>query len=144
MKTAIKILLIITTSIIAMCFSFIYYAFSKPPRNIETEIPSFIMDAYDLHTEFSYFQETSTHKYANNVVQISGTITEIVQSEKNVTITLVDIKKGIDCTLSKKTIENNQDLINDLIPGDPICLKGKCDGVDMIMGVVLTNCFICN
>ncbi len=144
MKSIIKILLIITISIIVVCFTLIYYAFSKPHRNIETETPSFILQANELHSEFAYFQETSINLYANKVVQIYGTVAKITRHDKNITIILVDTEKGVDCTLSIKTIENNQHLINNLLPGDHICLKGKCDGVDLIMGVVLTNCFICN
>ena len=37
---------------------------------------------------------------------------------------------------------NEKEIINQLQLGDKISLKGKCDGFDMIMGVVLTRCYI--
>jgi preprotein translocase subunit YajC len=87
--------------------------------------------------------ENATHlKYGDKVLQVSGDIAELSVEGYQVSITLNDEMEGVNCSLDSIAIVQNKELINQLKLGDKITLKGKCDGFDMIMGVVLTRCYI--
>ena len=144
MKTGLKIFLIILTVALIAGSSSVYYIFNKPHRNIDLESPAYIIDAKSLFSEFSSDESFANQTYSNQIVQVTGNITEIFIDEYQISIVLNDNIKGVNCELDKLTINRNKNHINSLKLGDQITLKGKCDGFDMIMGVVLTRCFIIN
>ena len=122
--------------------STVYYVFNKPHRNVADEPPSFTMNATALYTEYSSDEEASNLKFADKVVQVSGEIAELSIDGYQVSVVLNDEMEGVSCALDSMTIDNHKSVINALKIGDIITLKGKCDGFDMIMGVVFTRCFI--
>ena len=83
-----------------------------------------------------------SYKYGDKVIQVTGKIVEIVKDSTEVSIVLNDEMEGVNCALNTKTVEENLNKINNFQVGDEISLKGKCDGFDMIMGVVLTQCYL--
>lgn len=52
--------------------------------------------------------------------------------------------EAVNCAIDSISVVHSQAFLNDLKIGDQISLKGKCDGLDMIMGVVLTRCYMLN
>ena len=120
----------------------VYYVFNKPHRNILGETPAYIMPAASLFGAFSEDENASLAKYGDQVIQVKGAIANISNEGYNVTLILDDEMEGVSCTLDSLSIAENQELINNLKNGDTVELKGKCDGYDMIMGVVLTRCFM--
>jgi len=144
MKISVKIFLIITVVGLVTGFSTIYYVFNKPHRNIEEESPSFTMDATVLYGDFSNDEVFANDKYGDKVIEVKGEIAELTVESYRVSIALNDEMEGVNCALDSLTVVKNKGMINSLKVGDPITLKGKCDGFDMIMGVVLTQCFIVN
>ena len=142
MKKGLKIFLIIAVVGMITGLSTVYYVFNKPHRNVEGETPSFTMNATALYTEYSSDEEASNLKFADKVVQVSGEIAELSIDGYQVSVVLNDEMEGVSCALDSMTIDNNKSAIDALKIGDLITLKGKCDGFDMIMGVVFTRCFI--
>lgn len=142
MKKSIKIVLIIVVVGLITGFSTIYYVFNKPHRNVEGEAPAFKMEAAALYNEFSKDETIANEKFGNKVIQVSGSIAELSKNDYEVSIVLNNEVEGVNCMLDSMAIVQNKTLIDNLKIGDKISLKGKCDGFDMIMGVVLTRCFI--
>ena len=142
MNTGLKIFLIVLAAALIAGSSSVYYVFNKPHRNIDLESPAYNIDAKSLFNEFSNDESFANQTYSNQIVQVTGNIAEIFMDEYQVSIVLNDNIKGVSCELDKLTIDRNKTNIKSLQIGDQITLKGKCDGFDMIMGVVLTRCFI--
>ena len=124
--------------------SSVYYVFNKPHRNIDLETAAYTVDAKSLFNEFNVDQALSNKTYVDQVVQVTGVIAELFIDKYQVSIVLNNEQQGVSCELDSLTIDRNEAIINSLKIGDQITLKGKCDGFDMIMGVVLTRCFIIN
>lgn len=139
MKKGIRIFILISVTAV---FLVIIYLFNKPCRNIETETPSYSMAAETLFNIYSIDEDMSNERYSNRVIQVSGKIAEILKENQQISIILFDTRNSVDCVLDGITIKANQSFVNKLKVGDKITIKGKCDGFDMIMGVVLTRCFI--
>lgn len=142
MKKSVKIFLIVVGVGLVTGLSTVYYVFNKPHRNIEKESPSFTMEATTLYSDFSNDEIVANDKYADKVVEIKGEVVELTVEDFQVSIVLNDEMEGVNCALDSLTVVENKAMIKSLKVGDPIKLKGKCDGFDMIMGVVLTQCFI--
>jgi hypothetical protein len=142
MKAGLKITLIILAIALIAGSSSVYYIFNKPHRNIEIETPAYTIEAESLYNEFNKDEVFANQTYVDQVVQVSGTIVELFIDEYQISIVLSDNIEGVSCELDSLTIDREESIINSLKIGDQITLKGKCDGFDMIMGVVLTRCFI--
>ena len=142
MKGGLKIFLIVLAVFLIAGSSSIYYIFNKPHRNIDLEAPAYTLNAKSLFNEFSNDEAIANHTYGDQIVQVSGIIVELFVDEYQISIVLYNELKGVSCELDSLTIDRNKSIINSLKIGDQITLKGKCDGFDMIMGVVLTRCFI--
>jgi len=144
MKKSVKIFLIIVVVGLVTGLSTVYYVFNKPHRNIEKESPSFTMAAAALYSDFNNDEVGANDKYADKVIEVKGEIVELTIENYQVSIVLDDEMEGVNCGLDSLTVVKNNEMIKSLKVGDAITLKGKCDGFDMIMGVVLTQCFIIN
>lgn len=142
MKKGLKIFLIIAVVGLITGLSTVYYVFNKPHRDVENEKPAYSLKAAGLFAEFDSNETLSNEMFGNQVLQVTGNIAEISIDGYQVSITLNDEMEGVNCALDSLSIHENKDFINKLSIGDEITLKGKCDGFDMIMGVVLTRCFI--
>jgi hypothetical protein len=137
MKNRFNIVLIVLTVFLLTGVSVIYYVFNKPHRNIEIETPAYVIDSITLIDDFNTDEKLANQMYVDQVILVSGTVTEFFIDSDQISIFL---NNGISCELD--TINKNESFINALAIGDQIKLKGKCDGFDMIMGVVFTRCFI--
>ncbi|NOR88548.1 MAG: hypothetical protein GQ527_13165 [Bacteroidales bacterium] len=142
MKKGLKIFLIIAVVGMITGLSTVYYVFNKPHRDVENEKPAYSLKAAALFEEFNSNETVSNERFGDQVLQVTGDIAEISVEGYQVSITLNEEMEGINCALDSLSVNENKDFINRLTIGDKITLKGKCDGFDMIMGVVLTRCFI--
>jgi hypothetical protein len=120
------------------------YVFHKPQRNIGKEKPAYIMSARQLYREFSNSEDSSNIKYGDKVIEITGPITDVTLNSNDGSITLLDEISGINCSFDSITLAEHRVEMEKIKPGDEITIKGKCDGFDMIMGVVLTRCVLIN
>jgi hypothetical protein len=137
-----KIIYIIGAFGLIIGFGTLYYIFNKPERNIVKEKPSFIMTAEQLYKEFSTKEDSSYILYGDKVVEVTGPVMDITINNNGASLTLLDEISGINCSFDSISVAEHQDELKMIKTGDEITLKGKCDGYDMIMGVVLTRCVI--
>ncbi len=142
MKKWLKIILIIAVVGIFAGAGTVYYIFNMPHRDVEHEKLAYTIEASMLYSEYSNNEEAGNSKFGNKVIQVSGKIAEISRDAYQVSITLADPMEGVNCALDSITIVDNKAFVESLKENDTITLKGKCDGFDMIMGVVLTRCYI--
>ncbi len=144
MKKGLKIFLIIAVIGLVAGLSTVYYIFNMPHRDVENEAPAYTIEASALFEEYNNDEDATHIKYGDKILQVNGKIAELSIEGYQVSITLNDEMEGVNCSLDSIAIAQNMELINQLKLGDNITLKGKCDGFDMIMGVVLTRCYIIN
>jgi hypothetical protein len=97
----------------------VYNYIYKSHRNIETETTSFVSTASDLVDEFVSDIETSTEKYLDKVVEISGFVTKVDHA-------VLEIDNNVSCYFDK-AITNTQ-LLN-----KKIIIKGRCIGFDELL-----------
>lgn len=142
MKKGLKIALIIVGVGILSGLGTVYYIFNKPARNVEGEKPSFTMEAKALFDEYNTDEEAGNLKFGDKVIQVKGKIVEMTNENAAVSFVLNDGMEGVNCALDSMEIVDKKAEIAKIKVGDEISLKGKCDGFDMIMGVVLTRCYI--
>ena len=142
MKKGLKIFLIVAIIGIIGGLGTVYYVFNKPHRDVEGEKPAYTLEAKTLFEEFNIDEEAGNLKFGDKVLQVTGKIVEITSENSEVSIILSDEMEGVNCSLDSITIVQHKTEVDALQVGDDITLKGKCDGFDMIMGVVLTRCYI--
>jgi len=138
MKLGLKIILIITGFILFFGLGATYYVFNKPHRNIAKERPAFIMEASELFEEFNMNEDLGNKKFGNQVIQVSGKVTEIPMDENGISFILNNSMEAVNCTIDVQY----EDKVKKIKLGGKVTLKGKCDGFDMIMGVVLIKCIL--
>ena len=136
MKLGQKIILIITGFVLFFGLGAAFYVFNKPHRNIAKERPAFIMEASELFEEFNMNEDLGNKKFGNQVIQVNGKVTEITMDENGISFILNNSMEAVNCTIDVQY----EDKVKNIKFGDKVTLKGKCDGFDMIMGVVLTKC----
>ncbi len=142
MKKGLKNLLILGLIGALIGAGVVYYVFNKPHRDVKGEVPTYTMDAQDLYSEYNENEDAGNAKFGDKVIQISGSIVDISDEGGEISLVLNDEMEAINCALDSMMIVNNKALVENLEIGKNVTLKGKCDGFDMIMGVVLTRCYI--
>jgi tRNA_anti-like len=142
MKKFLKVILILF--IIGLIFGFgVYmYVFHKPHRNLANEKPAFTLTASELLKQFSAREDSAYKVYGDKALQVSGKIADITKKGNDITFVLEDQNSGVSCSFDSAYCVVNKAIIDGLKSGDEVKLKGKCDGYDPIMGVVLTRCVL--
>lgn len=120
------------------------YVFHKPARNIVKEKPEYVMNAQDLLGQFTNAEDSSYAKYGDKVIQVTGPVADVAIKSNTASIMLLDAMSGINCAFDSISVVQHKDELDKIQVGQNITLKGKCDGYDMIMGVVLTRCVLLN
>ncbi len=115
---------------------------NKPHRDIANEKPDFEMSALALSEAFAHNEKSANIKFGNKVIQVSGKIIELSNQNNDISLFLEDKRKGVHCAIESNTANSDLKTIKPLHIGQNVIIKGKCDGFDMIMGVVLTQCSI--
>ncbi|MBA7534500.1 hypothetical protein ES705_26748 [subsurface metagenome] len=142
MKKLIKIgLLLFGIGILSATGTYLY-VFHKPHRNIAKEKPSYIIDAVNFYDEFIHDEEESYLKYGDKVIQVSGEVVEFNLRDNGASLVYLNPLEGVNCSFDSTTVIRYNDKLSDIDVGDRVTVKGKCDGFDFIMGVVLTRCVL--
>ena len=141
-KKILKILLILFVVGLVSGSASVYYLFNMPERNIARERATLSTSAEELYAMFEANEDETYQKLGNRVLEVSGEIVEKMQNGSAITITLGDVMEGVSCSFDSTYVTQNADKMKSLREGSQIKVKGKCDGYDMIMGVVLTKCLI--
>jgi hypothetical protein len=142
MKKNIKYILVIAIVGILIGTTAILYTFFKPQKNIQKEKPAFIMESVSLHNEFTANEDSSNIKFNNQVIQVSGKVVEFSMENNGASVVFVSSIGGVTCSIDSITMVQDFSKLSKIRVGDSLLLKGRCDGYDMIMGVVLSKCVL--
>ncbi len=142
MKKIYKILIYLTLFGLLCGFGVYLYVFHKPHRNVGSEKPAFTLTASELIKEFSEKEDVTYKLYGDKALQVTGKIADIAKKGNDITVILEDKSSGVSCSFEAEYFQKNAEKINAMKVGDDVTVKGKCDGFDMIMGVVLTRCVV--
>jgi len=143
MKKIFKVILILFIIGLICGIGVYLYVFHKPHRNLANEKPAYELNAADLLSQYGAKEDSCNKLYGDKALQVSGKIADISKKGELVqTIVLEDPTTGISCSFDSAYCAENLKQISGFKVGDKIILKGKCDGYDAIMGVVLTRCVL--
>lgn len=103
--------------------------FFKPHANIVKQKPDFSINAADLIAEFEENETTSTAKYSEKVLEISGILATRSKIENGTHLLILeDEMQGISCQLDSSWAAANLATIEMLQHGGPVKIKGVCKG----------------
>lgn len=118
------------------------YVFHKPHRDLSNEKADFSVTADAFYSEYSADETAGNAKYLDKAIEVSGVIVDRAESEKEISLTLLDAMSGVSCSFDSAYVAENKSKILAFEIGSSVKIKGKCDGIDAIMGIVLTRCVI--
>ncbi len=134
-----RIITIITVLTISMIGALGYMLFfDKPHIDISDSLPNITLSSNILIHDFESNENKANKKYLEQIIQVTGTITEISNTKNKgiVTLSNEDSLGSIMCHLSP--LENKK--IKALKKGQNITIKGLCTGY--LMDVILIKCSI--
>src|SRR5690606_22915754 len=114
----------------------VYFVFNKPHPSIDR--PEFLVSASELITAFEEHERAANDKYPGKVVEVHGTVAEVLEKQNSSGLLLGDTSTGsrVSCTLEGE----NDDMAYGLRAGDALTLRGICSG--RLLDVVLVDCRI--
>ena len=137
-KKQVKIFLFIL-ALIVMSFSF-YRMFTKPGLDVNDVSPEVKISWSDLVNSFEKDEIKASALYLDKVIEVSGTIVDLSESDKSLVIVLGDSDKDISviCQIQDTELED----VPKVAIGDELVIKGLCTGY--LMDVMLIRCKIIN
>lgn len=126
---------IFTAMILASCF---WYQSYQPHAGVEQAVGSSIKVA-SLMQEFAIAKPQAEAKYMDQLISVSGVLTQIIDSPSGMTILSLDSgdeRYGIDCHLASPNVKQ----LDKLKIGSEITVKGIC--TDKSVGINLRQCII--
>lgn len=132
--------IIIVLLIISLPMSvYLYTEYYRKPADLSAIQPVAILRATELIDEYEKDEVTANHRYLGKIIQVQGTIAEILKQQDtlaNVMIGDTGSIRKVSCLLNKQHIN----LINHYKAGEQIIIKGLCSG--FLMDVELNRCVI--
>lgn len=114
----------------------ILYVFNKPHAAVGR--PDFTVSAKELINEFEQDENAANKKYLDKVIEVTGTLTDVVKKEDSFVLLLGDTTSfsNVNCTLDVQ----HDSIAYGVQPGDQVTVKGICTG--RLLDVVLVDCNI--
>lgn len=111
-----------------------YYMWNKPHQDIASATSDVTISANELLTAFQTGEEAANAKYLDKIVEVSGEVREVGQTEGKTVVRLNagDSMDGVTCELDSNPKRT------DFKPGDQVTFKCTCSG--FLMDVVLVRC----
>lgn len=114
-----------------------YNLFNKEHDSLKAKNPDFTLSASELFDQFSLDEKNANAKYLDKIIEVSGQVAKISQSENGQTQVFLksnDPMFGVICEIDMQsgTPESGWK------EGDSILLKGLCSG--FLMDVALNRC----
>lgn len=120
-----------------------YFMYNKPHKDIVGAKADITITALELVAAFENDETVANAMYLNKVVAASGTLVDKTNNpDGTITYVLLDEFSGVSATLDADFQRNSRALISDISVGDELTVKGKCDGMIMLQGVILNKCSI--
>ena len=118
-----------------------YYYMNYDFRNaIKNTKADYELSSKDLFEAFDADEGAANTKYTGKILEISGSVTDVVTESDQVSISLHtgDMMSVIVCELNK-TLSSDE---ISLKVGDSIKIKGECSG--KLIDIILVNCVVIN
>jgi hypothetical protein len=133
----IKIIVLIIVVLILAGGFYVYNEYNRPASLGSVE---FSMEAPQLLSEFEQDEAMANKKYLGKVIEVKGTIKDIIHQENVYTVLLGDKEamNSVSCALGNEGAEE----VAGIKPGDIASIKGTCTGI--LLDVALVNCEIVN
>ena len=140
MKPSYKISLILIVLAVVVGAGAYWYVFLKPHRNMENKKPEFKLSSTQLLQDFTKDETAANARYSGKVIEVSGEVVAVQTGERGAAIILEDELFGVSAYLDSSFVAANQQLTNKTTVGEPITIRGKCDG--MLNDVVISRAII--
>lgn len=99
----------------------------------------YILQASELVNEFNQDENSSTVKYIDKILEVTGPVSAIEstgESTMNITLTAENQMSGVICSFQ----DISNPALSDIKEGEIITVRGACAG--MLMDVQLNNCVV--
>lgn len=117
------------------------YLYTKPTADLEKAKADFSVDAESFFLEFSGDESAANEKYVGKVIEVTGPVASISNSEGGVrVIFLLDDLFGISCSVDSAYAVKVTDRLDGLGTGDEVTVRGRCNG--MLTDVQLSSCVL--
>lgn len=115
------------------------YMYNKPHKNYIKAKPDISITAKELINAFETDEKAANNRFLDKIVEVSGEVSDLTTSNTGeVAITLIDAMFGVTLTLDPIFTTKNKQQIQSIKIGDPLTLKGRCDGY--LTDVRLSKC----
>ena len=103
--------------------------FFKPHADISKMEANYKITAAKLIDKFQSFEEGATKKYSEKVLEINGKLVAKNKLPNGTNLLILeDEMAGISCQLDSSWSAANQAVIQALVTGNPVTVKGVCKG----------------
>ena len=103
-----------------------YYVMTAEFADTTSEKPAYTISAMDLLTEFQQNDSAANKKYVEQILAVSGRVSEVEGVDTSATIKFVDSLTGSYLIFDFQSATSRQAAA--LQPGDSVTLKGSCSG----------------
>lgn len=101
-----------------------FYLYFKPRASIVGTKADVSLPAASLYTEFESAEDSATKKYTDKILEINGSIQELIKTDTTLNIILNGgMLGGINCNMYRPNSETMS-----LKKGDSVLIKGRCTG----------------
>jgi hypothetical protein len=135
MKTSVKIALFVVFFIGVGVILAALYMFNMKHTDTAKAKPDYVVTSTLLQKEFEDNETAASTKYVNKIVEVTGTVASVKQSDNNsvnITLSTGSDMSSVICTFT--TLADN----SKIKAGDTVTLRGECSGY--LMDVLLNNC----
>jgi len=115
------------------------YLFNKQHPDLAGIRADYVITASALYADFESDEQAATLKYADKIIQVTGTVTIIetnADGTVNITLGNENMFGGVICTFQGVSDPAEMGIAS----GTEVIIKGICSG--MLMDVLLNNCVI--
>lgn len=115
------------------------YLYTKTTPDVAGIKPAYTLTADELTKAFNSDEQKANKKYAGEVIEVTGQISEKTANDTSMTFILTGQKdqgSGVRCSFSPNALEQAKKHG----VGDQVQVKGKCTG--KLFEVVLINCYL--
>jgi hypothetical protein len=103
-----------------------YYVMTAEFADTTSEKPAYTISAIDLLTEFQQNDSAANKKYVEQILAVSGRVSEVEGVDTSATVKFVDSLTGSYLIFDFQSATSRQAAA--LQPGDSVTLKGSCSG----------------
>jgi Tfp pilus assembly protein PilV len=103
-----------------------YYVMTAEFADTTSEKPAYTISAMDLLTEFQQNDSAANKKYVEQILAVSGRVSEVEGVDTSATVKFMDSLTGSYLIFDFQSATSRQAAA--LQPGDSVTLKGSCSG----------------